>query len=58
MYKPRFSTQALADKAIRDNVRFVGCTSIFISELYAKAHGVELAGWYLWSRNDLPWCVR
>lgn len=58
MNKPRFTTKELAQQAVASNARFVGCTPIFIHDNYAKAHGVECGGWYLYSRNRLPWCVR
>lgn len=56
-HKPRFSTKEQAETAIKSNVRLVGCTPIYIADAYAKSHGVERGGWYLYSRNRLPWCV-
>ena len=55
--KPRFATKEECEKAIAEEIRFRGCSPMWIGEHYAAAYGVERSGWYLYSRNNLPWTI-
>lgn len=56
--KPRFDTKAACEAAIKSNPRFNGCSPMYVPDRYASAHGLERGGWYLYSRNNLPHCVK
>lgn len=58
MSKPRFETKVECENAIRSNSQYAGCSPLFISDLYAASYGLQQGGWYLYSRNNLDWCVR
>ena len=56
--KPVFETRYQAVQAINSNPQYRGCSPVFISDHYAASHGVTKGGWYLYSRQSLPWTVK